>query len=188
LKTKRFTVFLIILISTLIIGISLNFFLSSLNKTENTNPRGYMLYQGKETRIYLLNSSDSFSYLNQAYTSSSGIKVENGTQLFTITQTLRNDYTSENPPPPPNGQVAIAPADGTAYICLKSYIYNNKELNATDVSIADFSLPTISGSGFVLSSGETKTITIYLLTPQTNMVNYRTELYFLGDSIPLNSK
>jgi hypothetical protein len=188
LKTKQFTVFLIILILALIIGIGLYSFLSGLGKIENTNPKGYMLYQGKETNIYLLTSSGSLSNSNQSYTTPSGIEIENGTQLFTITQTLRNDYTSENPPPPPNDQVPIAPADGTAYIYLKSYVYNDNELNATDVSISDFSIPSISGSGLVLSSGETKTITIYLLTPQTNVNNYRTVLYFLGDSIPLNSR
>jgi hypothetical protein len=50
--------------------------------------------------------------------------------------------------------------------------------------VSDFSLTAASGTGLVLSSGQTAPVNIYMATSQTNINKYEVNLYFLGDSIP----
>jgi hypothetical protein len=68
---------------------------------------------------------------------------------------------------------------------LTAQLYDKEgQLNATNVSVSDFSLTTASGPGLVLSSGQTAPVNIYMATAQTNINKYEVNLYFLGDSIP----
>jgi hypothetical protein len=145
----------------------------------------YLSYNDMTSKIYLIDSITSYDKTNETYATADGQIVEKGTSLFVITMTLRNDYTSDNPAPPLNNQDQTSPADGTAYLYLTAQLYDKDgKLNATNVSMSDFSLPTKSGTGLVLSSGQTTSIKIYMATSQTNINRYELNLYFLGDSIP----
>jgi hypothetical protein len=145
----------------------------------------YLVYNGTASKIYLIDTVTSYSSANETYATPDGRIVEKGTPLFVITMTLRNDYTSDNPAPPLHNQLQTSPADGTAYLYLTAQLYvKDSQLNASNVSVSDFSLPAVTGTGLVLSSGETAPVNIYMATSQTNINKYEVSLYLLSDSIP----
>ena len=110
--------------------------------------------------------------------------IQKGSSLFIITATLRNDYTIDDPPPP-NG-IAISPADGTAYVYLTAQLKNDEGIiNAKDVTVPDFSIPSIPGAALVLASGQTASVNIYLSVNEDNISDYDIEAVFIGDSIPI---
>jgi hypothetical protein len=182
---KRLAITLLVLVIVAVAGFTV--YLSGTLTTPGYSsiiPR-YLGYNDKTSKIYLIDSFTSYSNANETYTTVDGQIVEKGTPLFVITMTLRNDYTSDNPAPPLHNQDQISPADGTAYLYLTSRLYDKDgQLNATNVSVSDFSLTAASGTGLVLSSGQTSQVNIYMATAQTNINNYEVKLYFLGDSIP----
>jgi hypothetical protein len=185
MKKRSKAIALFVVCMVIIVGIA--FFLSGLLQTpvgSSVNPH-YLPYNGSTSKIYLLNVATSYGNSNDTYTDPAGQVFEKGTPIFVITLTLRNDYTSDNPAPPLPNQVQTSPADGTAYLYLTTNLFNKSgQLNATTVSPTDFSLPAIPGTGLVLASGQTKSISVYLATSQTNINKYEVNLYFLGDSIP----
>jgi hypothetical protein len=182
---KRLAITLFVLVIVMVAGFIV--FLSGILTTPGGSsviPR-YLVYNDKTSKIYLIDSFSSYSSANETYTTPDGQIIEKGTPLFVITTTLRNDYTSDNPAPPLNNQDPTSPADGTAYLYLTAKIYDKEgQLNATNVSVSDFSLTAISGTGLVLSSGQTSSFNIYMATSHTNINRYEVNLYFLGDSIP----
>ena len=91
-------------------------------KTDESTPH-YLTYQGSESKIYMISASSTFTLTNQTYTSEDGQQIAQGSHLYTINLTLRNDYSSENPPP--STGTPTAPIDGTAYIRLKATLLNN---------------------------------------------------------------
>ncbi len=146
----------------------------------------YLQYQGTPSKIYLLSTATSYTTANETFTTAQGQTIEKGTPLFLITVTLRNDYTSDDPPPPLPNNPPISPADGTAYLYLNANLYNkNGVINATNVSNSDFSIPGTSGSGLVLASGQTESVNIYMMTNQTNINSFNLKLTTLSDSIPI---
>jgi len=182
---KRLAITLLILVIVVVAGFTL-YLSGTLTKPGDSSaiPR-YLSFNDKTSKIYLINSFTSYSNANETYASPDGQIVEKGTPLFVITLTLRNDYTSENPAPPLQNQDQTSPADGTAYLYLTAKLTDKDgQLNTTNVSVSDFSLTATSGTGIVLSSGQTASVNIYMATSQTNINRYEINLYFLGDSIP----
>ncbi|MGE5575397.1 MAG: hypothetical protein ACM3UL_04615 [Ignavibacteria bacterium] len=182
---KRLTITLLVLVIIVVAGFT--FYLSgTLTKPGDAYviPR-YLSYNDKTSKIYLIDSFTSYGNANKTYTTADGQIIDKGTPFFIITMTLRNDYSSDNPAPPPQNQEQTSPADGTAYLYLTTKLYDKDgQVNATNVSTSDFSLTAASGTGLVLSSGKTSSVNIYLATSQTNINKYEINLYFLGDSIP----
>jgi hypothetical protein len=182
---KRLAITLLVLVIVVVAGFTV--YLSGTLTTPGGSsviPR-YLVYNDKTSKIYLIDSFTSYSNANETYITPNGQIVEKGAPLFVITMTLRNDYTSDNPAPPLTNQDQTSPADGTAYLYLTAQLYDKEgQLNATNVSVSDFSLTAASGTGLVLSSGQTATVNIYMATSQTNINKYEVNLYFLGDSIP----
>jgi hypothetical protein len=145
----------------------------------------YLTYNGDASRIYLLGAATSYGSTNETCTTSSGQIVQKGSPLFIVAVTLRNDYTSDSPPPVLPNQYQMSPADGTAYLYLTAQLYNKDgSVNATDASFSDFSVPAVQGTGCVLASGETRSINIYLATSQTDISKCEVNLAILGDSLP----
>jgi hypothetical protein len=185
---KRLAITLFVLIIVVVAGFTV-YLSATLTKPGDSSaiPR-YLGYNDKMSKIFLIESVTSYSTANETYTTADGQIVEKGTSLFVITMTLRNDYTSDNPAPPLNNQDQTSPADGTAYLYLTAQLYNKDgQLNATNVSVSDFALTAVSGTGLVLSSGQTAPVNIYLSTSQTNINKYEVTIYFLGDSIPIKN-
>jgi hypothetical protein len=182
---KNLVIILLVLIIIVVTGFTI-YLSGTLTKPGDSSViPGYLVYNEKTSKIYIIDSFTSYSNANETYTTADGQIVEKGTPLFVITMTLRNDYTSDNPAPPLQNQDQTSPPDGTAYLYLTAQLYDKDgELNATNVSVSDFSLTSASGTGLVLSSGQTASVNIYLATSQTNINKYEVNLNFLGDSIP----
>lgn len=182
---KRLAIPLLLLVVIVVAGITIYFSEPPTKLGDSLTIPRYLSYNDKTSKIYLIDSITSYSKANETYATADGQIVEKGTSLFVITMTLRNDFTSDNPAPPLNNQEQISPVDGTAYLYLTAQLYDKDcKLNATNVSISDFSLTTTSGTGIVLSSGQSKSVNIYMATPLTNINRYELAVYFLGDSIP----
>ncbi len=172
--------------ATVVTAAIITFFLSIEFAGQNaeSSSKGYLMYQGEKSKIYLIAATYSYSNANETYTTPAGQLVQAGSSLFIVTVTLRNDYTSEDAPPPPNG-LPISPADGTAYVYFTAQLYNgNGAINATNVTVPDFLLPSTPGTALVLSSGQTASANIYMSTDKTRIIKYVIETIFLGDSIP----
>jgi hypothetical protein len=151
-------------------------------KTDETAPH-YLIYQGSESKIYMISSSSTFTLINQTYTSENGQQITQGSQLHTIELTLRNDYSSENPPPSTGTQTA--PIDGTAYILLKATLLDN-DVNVPTINLSqsDFSVSSTDQTALVLASGQTNTIQLLLATNQTKITGFLLNMTSLSDSIP----
>jgi hypothetical protein len=142
----------------------------------------YISYRGNPSKIYVAAAATSYSKVNESY-SAEGQEVKKGTPLFIVSVTLRNDYTADDLPPPNGTQVF--PADGTAYLYLNAQLYDKNGLvNATNVSVSDFSVPKTIGTGLVLASGQTASTDLWIATDNTKINQYYLTLVFLGDSIP----
>jgi hypothetical protein len=153
-------------------------------KVESVTPH-YLTYNGDASKIYLVGAATSYGSTNETYSTLAGQVVQKGTSLFIVTVTLRNDYTSDNPAPAFPNQNQMSPADGTAYLYLTAQLRNkNGVINATDVSVSDFSMPAIQGTGCVLASGQTSPVNIYIATMHTDISKCEINLVALGDSIP----
>ena len=142
----------------------------------------YFTHQGADSRIYVASQTTSYGYAEKDYTSSDGQTVAVGSDVFKINLTLRNDYSSENPPP--TSGTPITPIDGTAYIRLKAALFNNDlTIPTINVSPSDFATPAHQ-LGVVLASGQTVNVDLLLAINQTNITGYTITLEFVGDSIP----
>lgn len=151
-------------------------------KTDETTTR-YLTYKGSESKIYMISSSSTFTLINQTYTSEDGQQIAQGSLLYTIELTLRNDYSSENPPPSTGTQTA--PIDGTAYIHLKATLIDNDvSVPTINLSQSDFSVSSSDETALVLASGQTNTIQLLLATNQTKITDFLIHMTSLSDSIP----
>ena len=151
-------------------------------KTDASTPH-YLSYKGSESKIYMISASSTFTLTNQTYTSEDGQQIAQGSHLYTIDLTLRNDYSSDNPPP--STGTPTAPIDGTAYILLKATLLNNDVTVPTiNLSPSDFSAPSPDETALVLASGQTNTIQLLLATNQTKISDFLVSLVSLSDSIP----
>jgi len=179
-KVLAMIVVLTFLAATLIVFLTNNS--STASKTDKIAP-GYLLYRGTLTKIYLISAKGSNGTANETYSTVTGQIIQRGSPLFILRVTLRNDYTADEPAP--STGIPIAPADGTAYIFLTAKLFGDAgALNATNITAGDFSLPSTSGTGLVLASGQTASVNIIMATNQANIHGYNFDLFFLGDSIP----
>ncbi len=152
------------------------------SKNSSFTPQ-YLTIQGSTSKIFVVSASSSFSFANQTYTSADGQKIAQGSRLYTINLILRNDYSSENPPP--STGTPTAPIDGTAYISLKvNLIHNGEDVPAINLSQSDFSTPS-DQTGFVLASGQTLAVQLISVTNQTEINDFSVTLSFVSDSISI---
>lgn len=177
-KVAIFTVSAVIVIGlSLFLAVWVGFLAS---KPQSFTPH-YIDYHGAESRIYAVSQTTSSGYTENAYTSSDGQTVAAGNGIFTINITLRNDYSSDKPPP--NTGTPVSPVDGTAYVRLKATLFsNNVKAPTINVSPSDFPTP-VDQTGLVLASGQTLNAQLLLATNQTNITGYTVTLEFVGDSI-----
>ena len=185
---KKNLITIIVVITVLAVAVGLAAFEIEMNsnsaKIEPISPH-YLSYNGITSKIYLVDAITSYSKTNETYTTAEGQTVQKGSSLFVITLTLRNDYSSDKPPPTLANQSPTSPVDGTAYVYLTSKLYNKDgAVNATNVSFSDFTLPATPGTGLVLASGQTEPLNISVLTSQTDINKCEVNLIFVGDSIP----
>jgi hypothetical protein len=180
-KSKKYalvTVFLVAIISSAaLIG-----FLNLLAQDAEAFTPRYLTYIEAPSRIYLASATTANIIADQTYHLANGQEITKGNTLLQLKMTLRNDYTSDNPPP--SIGTPIAPVDGTAYTCLTITLYNKDgAVTPTILSPSDFSVSATDQIGIVLASGQTNSIAINLATTNVDVNRFEVNLVFLGDSI-----
>lgn len=145
----------------------------------------YMQFSGTSSRIYLASESLTYATLNSSSYASDGSLVPEGTRLLLATITLRNDYSSDNPPPPQS--TPVAPIDGTAYVCLKmiARCADGKAASLISLTPSDFNSPSSDEIALVLASGQTSKVDVYFAIEKASVSDLEISLAFLGDSMPI---
>ncbi len=140
----------------------------------------YLSFNYEKSGIAVLSSNDSFALSNQTFTSADGHNVAQGS-IYTINLTLRNDYSSDNPPPSTGTPVS----DGTAYICLRAFplVYDVAH-GSVNLSPSDFTPPSTDQTGLILASGQTRNVQLVLATNLTSITGYIIKLESVTDNIP----
>ena len=183
MRKKLKVVFAAVATIVLIFAVSATMFflIGSISPKPQAFTPHYLTFQGAESKIYLVSATTSYTTANNDYTTTNGQQVPQGSQLFTINLTIRNDYSSQNPPP--SLGTPVAPIDGTAYVRLNFTTYNKKEIiNTLNVTPSDF-LSSATQTGLVLASGETITTNILLATNNTEINAFTVNLVSVSDSI-----
>ena len=125
----------------------------------------YLSSEGNITRIFVVSTTLNSSFYPYPTRSALGQQggppvVEKGEPCLVINVTVRNDYSTQYPPP---NQFPNSPTPAFAYVFLTAKIFSgNNEINATDLT--QVGLPPDSWSEGGLNVGETATISIYLAT------------------------
>ena len=148
-------------------------FQSKLAHSSRISDGYYLPYEGNYSKIYVVSTNSSYGYYPiQTYTYSNGTEVTWGGPCVIISVTIRNDYSTDSPLPdfPTSNSTS-------AWVYLTAQLFSGgQQINAMDLSygppIAPLFGPYI-GSGTVLASGESGTITLYLGTNSTNVTSYQ---------------
>ena len=180
-KLKKYAliaVFLVVIIaSAALIG-----FLDLLVQDAGAFTPHYLTYMEASSKIFIVSATTANIIADQTYHLSNGKEIAKGNNLLQLKMTLRNDYTSDNPPP--SIGTPVSPVDGTAYTCLTITLYNkNGAVNPTILSPSDFSASATDQIGLVLASGQTNSISINLAATNVDVDRFDVNLVFLGDSI-----
>ncbi len=137
----------------------------------------YLPLDGNESRIFVVSANLSLG--EYPYDSRNDIwgttpVVTKGEPCFIINATLRNDYSTQSPPPNVN------PANASlAYVCLTAEIYNDQnQLDSTD--LLRVGLPPNAGAVTALYGGENDTITIYLASNSANVTSFQLVPVFIS--------
>jgi hypothetical protein len=183
MQKKNLTKLAIIVMFIVALGISVAVWVGFLAPKPQPFTPHYLVYQGSESRIYAVSETTSYVYADQNYFSYDGSLVPKGSGLFMINTTLRNDYSSDNPPPATG--TPVAPVDGTAYISLKTTLLSDDTAVPTiNLSASQFYPGSIDQTGLILASGQTGNVQLVLATNQTTITGYIVTLGSVGDSIP----
>jgi hypothetical protein len=142
----------------------------------------YLTYAAAPSRVYLASATTSNIIADQTYLLADGQEVPKGSELLQLKVILRNDYTSDNPPP--SKGTPVSPVDGTAYICLSITLYSkNGAATANILSPSDFSVSSPDEIGLVLASGQTNSVNINLASNPSDISRFEVNLVSVGDSI-----
>jgi hypothetical protein len=170
---------------------------TSSTVTSPTSPSGYYLpyggnmwvdgnlveQAGTESQIFLVSANASYgTYPFPTVTSPNGngtVLAEKGEPCVIINATIRNDYSTQNPPPNPNPETPTL-----AFVYLTAYLFNGEnQINATDITpVVGFA----NGGAFAsLTSGKGSTLTIYLATNSTDLTSFQVVArYISGMPVP----
>lgn len=125
----------------------------------------YLALQGNTTKIYVVSVNVTSGYY--PYDTRSGFggqEVTHGEPCLIINVTVRNDYSTQYPPP-----MQYPGLPTFAYVFLTAQIFHgNTEIKATDLTQAG--LPADSYSYATLNGGQTGTVSVYLATTSKSEV------------------
>jgi hypothetical protein len=139
----------------------------------------YLPCNGNESSIFLVSATPSLGPYPGPSVKQMGNTpgIKKGDPCFIINVTVRNDYSSRNPPPFQNIYNVTNP---DAYIFLTAQIFNSQgQVNATDVTPPYPPVP-YPGAYTSLSIGENATVTIYLATSHRDITSFKIILEYVG--------
>jgi hypothetical protein len=134
----------------------------------------YLSYGGNASKIFVVSTNASYGrYPYPTFTLFNGSVVKNGEPCCIINVTIRNDYSTQYPPP-----YSQSDKPTLAYVFLTAQIFNHKnQINAMDVSPP---LNLANGGAYAsLSSGENTTLTIYLATNNMGITSFQIVTRFI---------
>jgi hypothetical protein len=181
---KRKSLFTAVIVLLLVATLSI--FAVVWGKFFNQKPQAftphYMVYDGAESRIYAVSEVTNQAIADQNYFAYDGSLVSQGSGIFLINITLRNDYSSDNPPPAAG--TPVSPIDGTVYLSLKAALFDGDiPISTINLSPSQFYPGSVDETGVVLASGQTGNFQLALATNQTNITAYKVNIESLTDSI-----
>ena len=165
LKPVVFLLVALLIVSTAIAVIEYNQIISSNGPSiAKLNNAGYL----SGSKLYLISGNASYEKIN-------------GKACLVINATVRNDYTSQDPPPMDNSGIN---STGMAYFGLTAILYEgNKIISSEDVTSTGSSPLGVPQIG--LGSGKTAVIQIDMATSTHNVDSYSIYLIMVaGYSIP----
>jgi hypothetical protein len=139
----------------------------------------YLPCNGNESSIFLVSATPSLGPYPGPSVKQMGNTpgIKKGDPCFIINVTVRNDYSSGNPPPFQN---IYNVTDPDAYIFLTAQIFNSQgQVNATDVTPPYPPVP-YPGAYTSLASGENTSVTIYLATSHRDITSFKIILEYVG--------
>ena len=139
----------------------------------------YLPYDGNISRIFVVSASASYGYYPYpTVTLFNGSVVKKGEPCCIINVTIRNDYSTQNPPP-----YSQSNNPTLAYVFLTAQIFNGKnQIDAMDITPP---LNMANGGAYApLSSGENVTGAIYLATKNTDITSFQIVARFIGGLPP----
>lgn len=140
----------------------------------------YLTYEGNISRIFVVSANASYGkYPYSTQTTLNGSVVKHGEPCVIINVTVRNDYSTQYPPPNPN------PYNSTvAWVYLTAQLFSGeKQISATDLLL--FGMPPSAGAFVSLNSGENGTLTIFLATKNTDITSFQiVTRYITGLPLP----
>ena len=106
------------------------------------------------------------------------IIAEHGEPCVIINVTLRNDYSTQDPPPH-NSYLNSA---SSAYIALSAEIFDGaQQIDSRDITnAADIGSVFLNRAFTSINYGETDTVTIYLATDSTNVTSFQLAPFYFG--------
>jgi hypothetical protein len=140
-----------------------------------TSPSGYYLpYEGNNSKIFVVSANASYgSYPYPTVTLFNGTVVKRGEPCFIINVTIRNNYSTQYPPP-----YSQSNNPTLAYVFLTAQIFNGKnQINTMDITPP---LNMYNGGAYApLSSGENATLTMYLSTNNRDITSFQIVARFI---------
>ncbi len=139
----------------------------------------YLSYMGNVSRIFVVSANASYGNYPTRTSPTGVVWVENGEPCIIINVTIRNDYSTQYPPPDSQSNNPTL-----AYVYLTAQLFNGKnQINATD--LLQVGLPPDAGAVTWLSGGESATLTLYLGTNNTDITSFQiVARYITGLPLP----
>jgi hypothetical protein len=142
----------------------------------------YLPLEGNiSSRIFVLSTNASYGFYPYATRTSIGGSLPvatNGEPCVIINITIRNDYSSQYPPPNPN------PHNPTSVVVILTATLFNvaNQINTTD--LLRVGLPPDAGAFAGLNGGENATLSLYLATNQRDITSFQIVPIYIGGIPP----
>jgi len=139
----------------------------------------YLPFEGNISRIFVVSENASYGFYPYATRTSGGVPVvTNGEPCVIINVTVRNDYSTQYPPPYPNPDYPTL-----VYVILTATVFNGaNQINATD--LLKVGLPPDAGAFADLNGGENATLSMYLATNQRDITSFQIVPIWIGGIPP----
>jgi len=140
----------------------------------------YLPYEGNLSKIFVVSTNASYGFYPYATrTSLGGVTVVTHQEpCFIISVTMRNDYSSQFPPPYTNPHYPTL-----VVVILTGILFNgSNQIDATD--LLRVGLFPNAGEFASINSGESATLSLYLGTNQRDVTSFQVVPIFIGGTPP----
>ncbi|MGD0643861.1 MAG: hypothetical protein ABSA75_03040 [Candidatus Bathyarchaeia archaeon] len=132
----------------------------------------YLTSQGNESKIFVVSANASYGYYPyHTQTNLNGSVVFKGEPCIIINVTIRNDYSTQYSPFPPQNS---NPNNRTlVFVDLTAQLFSGKNQIQGTTDLLRVGLPPDAGASAYFSSGENATLSIYLATNSKDVTSFQ---------------